>query len=90
LLRLWRENGLSFVMFGCFLAFIVVQSVAGFRVYNRDQREHGQAAVGYSAYLRSGHFIEATFENWESEFLQMAAYVLFTAFLFQKGSSESK
>ena len=30
------------------------------------------------------------FENWESEFLQMAAYVLLTVFLFQKGSSESK
>jgi hypothetical protein len=29
-------------------------------------------------------------ENWESEFLQMFAYVLLTAFLFQKGSAESK
>jgi len=30
------------------------------------------------------------FENWESEFLQMGSYVLFTVFLFQKGSAESK
>jgi hypothetical protein len=30
------------------------------------------------------------FENWESEFLQMAIYVIFTAFLFQRGSAESK
>jgi hypothetical protein len=29
-------------------------------------------------------------ENWESEFLQMFAYVLLTAFLYQKGSAESK
>lgn len=41
-------------------------------------------------YLTSGHFGEAVFENWESEFLQMAAYVLLTVFLFQKGSAESK
>jgi hypothetical protein len=40
--------------------------------------------------LRTGDFVEATFENWESEFLQMGMYVVLTAFLFQKGSSESK
>jgi hypothetical protein len=43
-----------------------------------------------SSYLRSGHFGEAVFENWESEFLQMAAYIVLTVFLFQKGSAESK
>jgi hypothetical protein len=43
-----------------------------------------------SEYLSSGHFAEATAENWESEFLQMAFYVLLTTFLFQKCSSESK
>ena len=41
-------------------------------------------------YLAGGHFAEATAENWESEFLQMAFYVLLTTFLYQKGSSESK
>ncbi|MGZ4661861.1 MAG: DUF6766 family protein, partial [Arthrobacter sp.] len=41
-------------------------------------------------YLTTGDFIEATFENWESKFLQMAMYVILTVFLFQKGSSESK
>ncbi|HEY8938934.1 MAG TPA: DUF6766 family protein, partial [Cellvibrio sp.] len=30
------------------------------------------------------------FENWESEFLQMALYVMMTIFLYQQGSSESK
>lgn len=41
-------------------------------------------------YLTTGDFIEATFENWESEFLQMGMYVILTVFLFQKGSSESQ
>ena len=41
-------------------------------------------------YLATGDFVEATFENWESEFLQMGMYVVLTAFLYQKGSSESK
>jgi hypothetical protein len=46
--------------------------------------------VAFPTYLQQGHFIEATFENWESQFLQIGVYVLFTAFLFQRGSSESK
>lgn len=50
----------------------------------------GRSAVGYGGYLKSGHFLEATFENWESEFLQMALLVWLTIFLRQKGSSESK
>src|SRR4030095_13656470 len=37
-----------------------------------------------------GHIWEALFENWESEFLQMAAYVMLTAYLIQRGSAESK
>ena len=41
-------------------------------------------------YLQSGAFLSALFENWESEFLQMAAYVMLTAVLFQRGSAESR
>jgi hypothetical protein len=41
-------------------------------------------------YLGTGHFRSAVFENWESEFLQLSAYVLLTIFLLQKGSPESK
>ena len=63
---------------------------SGVRVYNSEQLEHGEQAVSLGRYLLSGDFYEATFENWESEFLQMAMYVVLTAFLFQRGSSESK
>src|SRR5215208_156699 len=77
-------------MFGLFAIFLFAQSVTGFQVYNDDQLEHGETTIGYPEYLRTGHFVEATFENWESEYLQMGAYVLFTVFLFQRGSSESK
>jgi hypothetical protein len=77
-------------MFGLFLVFLVAQSVAGYRTDNNDNAEHGQARESYAAYLTSGAFVEATFENWESEFLQMGAYVLLTAWLIQKRSPESK
>lgn len=58
--------------------------------YSNDQMAHGQSPVTVAQYLGTGAFVEATFENWESEFLQMAMYVVLTAYLFQKGSSESK
>ena len=88
--RVLRENGLSIVLLALFLLFWFGQSVAGHREYNSDQEEHNQPEVGYRSYLGSAHFWEATAENWESEFFQMFGYVILTAFLFQKGSSESK
>jgi hypothetical protein len=85
-----RDNGLSITMFGLFFAFVTAQSVVGLFDYNSTQREHGRPPVGYVQYLKSGDFVEAVFENWESEFLQMGSYVVLTAFLYQRGSAESK
>jgi hypothetical protein len=88
--RFLRENGLSIALFALFLLSLGGQSIAGRRTFNEDRKEHGQPPVRYVAYLVSGHFVESVFENWESEFLQMAAFVVMTIFLRQKGSSESK
>ena len=90
-MRFLRNHGLSLVMLGLFFAtFIVGQVVTGRNEYNEERHEHGQAVVGFAEYLGTGHFAEATAENWESEFLQMFVYVVATAFLYQKGSAESK
>ena len=88
--RFFRDNGLSIVILAVFAGCMLGQVWSGMLRYNEDQREHAQPEVSLGEYLASGHFWEATAENWESEFLQMAAYVLLTAILFQKGSSESK
>jgi hypothetical protein len=85
-----RHNALSIVMFGAFLIFLVLQSVFGWQTHNAELTQYGAAAQGYLAYLGTGHFAEAVFENWESEFLQMGGYVLLTAYLVQRGSAESK
>jgi hypothetical protein len=57
---------------------------------NRELSELHQPTLSAWEYALSGHFASATFENWESEFLQMAIYVLLTVSLRQRGSSESK
>jgi hypothetical protein len=82
--RFLHDNGLSVVLATMFLVFWIAQSLVGHHEYNQDQREHGQSQITYSQYLRTGAFVEATAENWESEFLQMFFYVLLTAFLVQK------
>lgn len=85
-----RENGLSIVFGLFFFLFLAGQAAAGMYAYNEEQQEHSQPTVGFSEYVTSSHFLEATMENWESEFLQMFAFVALTAFLFQKGSAESR
>ena len=88
--RFLFENGLSLVLLFSFLALWFAQTLTGWRVYNQQQQDEGQPTASYGAYLATGHFVEATAENWESEFLQMAAFVWLTVFLYQKGSPESK
>lgn len=73
-----------------FLASLFGQTLTGWRYENHELQQHGQTSIALTDYVTSGSFIEVTAENWESEFLQMFIYVLFTVFLFQRGSSESK
>jgi PncC family amidohydrolase len=88
--RFLRDNGLGIACFSIFALFLIAQSLTGWRSALADALQHGGASFGYWHYLTTAHFAEATFENWESEFLQMGAFVLLTIFLVQKGSSESK
>jgi hypothetical protein len=85
-----RENGLSLVLAACFLSLWGFQSWAGYLVYNQSLLEHHRPTLTWFQYLGSGHFWQATGENWESEFLQMGIYVWLGSFLFQRGSAESK
>jgi hypothetical protein len=78
------------VLFICFAGLLLGQAIAGFRNELAERTDHGRDAITFTEYLGSSGFLEATAENWESEFLQMAAYVWLTVFLYQKGSAESK
>lgn len=84
------RNGLSIAVISLFVLFIFFQSLTGWKVKNDELAENHLPQLSYFRYLGSPHFMQATFENWESEFLQMGIYVLFTVALRQKGSAESK
>ena len=88
--RILKNNSLSLVFFILFLVSIAGQMFTGLREHNTEMLEEGGQQLAMGQYLLSGHFLQSTFENWESEFFQMALFVILSMFLYQKGSSESK
>jgi hypothetical protein len=66
------------------------QAYTGWQEHNKELKEEHVQPISFGEYFTTGHFYQATFENWESEFLQMALYVILTIHLRQLGSSESK
>jgi len=86
----FRNSKLGLVCVALFLTFWAAQALTGWQEHNSDQVTHGEAEISLGEYVTTGDFWEASTENWESEFLQMGAFVLLTVFLIQKGSPESK
>jgi len=89
-MRLLKDNSLTLVLLLLFAASIVGQWLAGWHVAIEDAARHGAVAPSLLFYTISPEFLSSVFENWESEFLQMSAYVVLTAILIQRGSAESK
>lgn len=84
------RNGLTIVFLSLFLVTLFAQALTGWKAHNRELAENHGNSLALTTYLKSGHFISATFENFESEFLQMSLYVILTIGLRQIGSAESK
>jgi len=89
-MRFLRDNGLTIVLVMLTVGSLAGMFLAGWSVHNDELSQHAASPLGVAEYASSGHFLSAVFENWESEFLQMSAYVALTAFLFQRGSAESR
>jgi hypothetical protein len=88
--KFFKDNGLTIALLGLFLVSIFGQWIAGWKVDNEELVRHGQPALSLGAYTVDPAFLSSVFENWESEFLQMSAYVVLTAMLIQRGSAESR
>jgi hypothetical protein len=92
--RGWRtavySNSLMIAMTAIFLGAWLSQSVTGWTQYNAEQREHDEATVSWTGYLVRPDFWEKTFQNWQSEFLAVGTMAVFTIYLRQRGSPESK
>ena len=84
------ENSFLIVMTVIFLLSWLVQSLTGWNDFNDEQRQHGEATVSWLTYLDRADFWENTLQNWQSEFLAVGTMVVFTIYLRQRGSPESK
>ena len=87
--RFCANNALTIVLTAQFLVFRTAQALSGWAVHNQELQDAHQHLLGFGPYLHTAHFWSATAENWESEFLQMAAFVVLTVYLRQRGSAES-
>jgi hypothetical protein len=90
----WRtrlySSSLLLLMGLMFLGSWLAQSATGWTKYNEEQQAHGQAPVSWFGYLGRAEFWEKTLQNWQSEFLAVGTMAVFTIYLRQRGSPESK
>ena len=85
--RLWQSFGLSIAFLGLFLISWIGQALAEWGVFVQEQQSHGQQPHIGDFLVTFG---QSTFENWQSEFLQLFSFVVFSAILIHRGSAESK
>jgi hypothetical protein len=90
----WRykvySNSLLIVMTALFFGSWFAQSVNDWTQYNSAQRDHQESTVSWLTYIGSPDFWEKTLQNWQSEFLAVGTLAVFTIYLRQRGSPESK
>jgi hypothetical protein len=93
-LRGWRSafygNTFLIVMLVIFLGSWLGQSTTSWTEYNDQQQLHHEARIGWWSYVQQADFWEKTLQNWQSEFLALGAMTIFTVYLRQRGSPESK
>jgi hypothetical protein len=87
--RLWQDYGLSITLVLLFVGAWALQTWTGWVEFVADQKAHDQVpeAFGESGYIWS--WAQATFENWQSEFLQVFVFIVLTTFLVHRHSHES-
>jgi hypothetical protein len=87
--RFLSDYGLGVALAGIFLVTMLMHTWSGWMVYANEQVQHGGSAVlwGNDGYIWT--WLENTFQNWQSEFLQMLATVVLTTFLIHRHSQQS-
>jgi hypothetical protein len=85
--KTWKYFGLSMAFCLLFLASWLAQGLSQWRTYVDEQRDHNQP-VEVGEFIAD--FSQSTFENWQSEFLQLFSFVVLSAILIHEGSAESR
>jgi hypothetical protein len=90
----WRatvfSRSLGLLMAAIFLLTWLASSVAGWAAFNNEQLISHADPVGWLGYLGEADFWNRSFQNWQSEMLAVGSMAIFTVYLRQRGSPESK
>jgi Domain of unknown function (DUF6766) len=87
--RLWDDYGLSITLIVLFMAAWALQTWTGWVEFQSEQTQHGQVAQAFGDDGYIWNWAQSTFENWQSEFLQVFVFVVLTTFLVHRKSHES-
>ena len=88
--RLWRDYSLSIAIGAMFLVSFVLHTIFAWLQYVADQEDQGSQATLFGLHGFTNYFGELTFQNWQSEFLEVLVLIVLTTYLVHKGSPESK
>jgi hypothetical protein len=88
--RVLFSNSLLLLMGSIWIGTWFAHSVTGWSVYNQEELTHNAPDVSYWQYIGTSDFWESTLQNWQSEFLAIGSMAIFSVFLRQRGSPESK
>jgi flagellar biogenesis protein FliO len=88
--RFVRDNALGLCFLVLFLLALLGQSISGTAEFNNQQVSQGAPPVSWASYVTSADFTVDMAENWQSEYLQFLLFIVFTVWLVQRGSPESK
>jgi hypothetical protein len=90
----WRtavfSRSLGLLMGGLFLLTWAASAIAGWAAYNSDQLGRLEDPVSFLGYLGAADFWNRSFQNWQSEMLAVGSMAVFSVYLRQRGSPESK
>jgi hypothetical protein len=89
--RKWLYSRSLLILFiAIFLVTWLAHSFNGWSVYNADQASHHSHGISWLHYVGTADFWNATLQNWQSEFLAVGAMTIFSVYLRQRGSPQSK
>jgi hypothetical protein len=84
------SHSLGMVFLLLFVASFALHAWAGERHLNDEREQHGKPSISLGEYVRSSQFWFESMQNWQSEFLSIAAMVFLSVYLRERGSAQSK
>lgn len=85
-----HDHLLSLVLIGAFLLSLVGQFYFQYQAEVDEAIQHGTEIPALFSSDFWNAFLSSVFENWQSEFLQLASFVILATYFIHRGSPQSR